>query len=108
MEFDMPQQKATPAFSRAEMDRVAKSRGYRDYNHMIYVMRNGLPRPRQDNATWATQGTSGSGGIGNWLHTLWNDPHAALAQAFAWHPMNTIGMASDAMANANAQMNGNQ
>lgn len=84
-----------PAFSQAEMDRVARERGYRDYNHMIYVMRNGLPRPKT-----AAERAGKHGGVGNFLRNLWNDPSAALADAFAWHPSNTIRRASNAMRDA--------
>ena len=89
-----PTPTATPAFSPAEMDRVARERGYRDYKHMIFVMQNGLPRPK---TAAEKQGTSR---IGNFLRSLWNDPSAALAEAFAWHPANTIQRASDALNNA--------
>lgn len=81
-----------PAFSQAELEAVAKKRGYRSYNHMITVMRNGLPRSKQDGAGAQPQA--------NILQRLWNNPKAALKDAFAWHPTNTIGHATAKMRRA--------
>lgn len=96
MPGQMPAPAQSPAFSQDQMNDVARKRGYRDYNHMIYVMQNRLPQPKT-----AQEKARSSGGVGNFLRDLWNDPSSAIAQAFAWHPSNTIGRAADAVNSAN-------
>lgn len=93
----------TPAFSQAEMDQAARARGYRDYNHMIFVMQNRLPQPKMPGEIAGRGGSS----IGNFLQNLWQDPSAALAEAFAWHPRNTLRRVTDALASANQRNDGN-
>lgn len=90
---------AQPAFSPQQLDSIAKQRGYRNYDHMIYVAKNRLPKPKQDNG--AAAGQRGQSGARNFLGKLWNDPASALADAFAWHPSRTIGRASDTLNTAN-------
>lgn len=90
---------AAPAFSPEQLESIAKQRGYRSYDHMIYVAKNRLPKPKQDNG--AAAGQRGQGGVGNFLGKLWNDPASALADAFAWHPSNTIGRTAEKLDAAN-------
>lgn len=81
-----------PAFSQAEMEAVARKRGYRSYAHMIQVMRTGAPRSKQDGGGAQPQG--------NFLQRLWNDPGKVLGDAFSWHPAKTVRYASDRMREA--------
>lgn len=88
----MPQQSP---FSQEQLDQVARSRGFRNYNHMIFVMQNGLPQPR-------TPGEEAQRAKpGNFFSTLLSDPKKVLRDAFAIHPAVTIGRAADALGEAN-------
>lgn len=83
---------------RAAMESAARARGYRNYDDMIYSMRNRLPPPKIPGS--GSQAAPSGGGFMNFLQVLFSDPRKALSDAFAWHPANTIGRASSALQQA--------
>lgn len=81
--------------SRADMEAAARARGYDNYDQMIRFMRQRIPPPRAPRPA-----PTGRPVGGNFLQQLWNDPWNALRSAFAWHPANTLTIASDTLRDA--------
>lgn len=92
----MPQN-VLQSIDRADQERAARARGYRNYDDMIYSMKRRLPPPK---IPGSGPQMGASGGIVNFFQSLFNDPKKTLSDAFSWHPSNTIGRAAGALRSA--------
>jgi len=92
-------------WSPEELDQIAQGRGYRNYQHMIYVMENGLPQPKPQQAQ-APQGGSAfdrpDGGIMNVIREVFTNPRGVIEGAKGMYPVfKAVPRAEETLRNSN-------